>query len=303
MRLRCLFGVIVVLAGVASVTAGEWTSFRGPNHDGTIDEKIAWPKPGPRLVWKVPVGEGFGTVVTSGGKVFLTAEGGGQEALLALDAATGAAKWHVVLGRSIYEGSGGNGPRTTPAVDGKLVYAVSTFLKLAAVDAETGKLAWGHDLAGEFGGKSQLGESDIKAWGNAASPVVDGNAVFVYGGGDGQTFLAFDKATGKLLWKSGSEKITHAGPTVATIGGVRQVLFLTKAGVISLSCEDGKELWRYPFKFSTSTASTPIVAGDVVYCSAGYGVGAGAARVTKNGNKFTATEVWRNTDPDKLVNH
>jgi outer membrane protein assembly factor BamB len=294
---------VPLMLALASIASAEWTSFRGPNHDGTTDEKIVWNKPSPRQLWKVPVGEGFGTVVTSGGKVFLTAEGGGQEALLALDAATGGAKWHLILGKSIYERSGGNGPRTTPAVDGKLVYALSTFLNLTAVDVDAGKLAWGHDLAAEFGGQSQLKAFDIASWGNAASPVVDGNAVFVYGGGNGSAFLAFDKLTGKLLWKTGNDQITHAAPTVATIGGVRQVLFLTKAGLVALATADGKELWRYPFKYNTSTASTPIVADDIVYCSAGYGVGAGAARVTKTGDKFAATQIWRNEDPDKLVNH
>src|SRR4051812_15612903 len=180
MRFRTLATAAAVLL-VASLSSAEWTGFRGPNHDGTIAEKITWPSGGPRQVWRVPVGEGFGTVAVSGGKVFLTAEGQGQEALLALDGATGAAKWHQILGKSIYERSGGNGPRSTPAVDGKIVYALSTFLNLAAVNADSGKLIWGHDLAAEFGAQSQLDANDIKSWGNAASPVVDGNAVFVYG--------------------------------------------------------------------------------------------------------------------------
>src|SRR5947207_1570801 len=113
-------------------------------------------------------------MAVSGGKVYLTSEGGGQEALLALDANTGAAKWHFVIGQSIYENQGGNGPRAPQAVDGKMVYAMGTKLNLICVNSETGKLVWSHDLVKEFGGKSQMASRDISAWGSAASPLIDG---------------------------------------------------------------------------------------------------------------------------------
>src|SRR6185369_4169875 len=61
-------------------------------------------------------------------------------------------------------------------------------------------------------------------------------------------------------------------------------------------------LWRYPFKYNVSTAASPIIAGDIVYCSAGYGVGAGAAKITKNGDVWEATEIWRETG-NKIANH
>jgi outer membrane protein assembly factor BamB len=64
----------------------------------------------------------------------------------------------------------------------------------------------------------------------------------------------------------------------------------------------GKVLWRYPFKYSVSTAASPIIAGDIVYCSAGYGVGSGAAKIAKNGDEWTATEIWRETG-NKIANH
>ena len=65
----------------------------------------------------------------------------------------------------------------------------------------------------------------------------------------------------------------------------------------------GKELWRYNFNYSTSTAASPVVSGDIVYCSAGYGVGAGAARITKSGDTFTATEIYRMRGNKPLANH
>jgi outer membrane protein assembly factor BamB len=300
--------IVAAVTAAATLTplarAADWPGFRGPNHDGISAETVAWPKT-VKPVFKVPVGEGFGTMAVAGNKVFLTAEGGGQEALLALDANTGERKWHHVLGRSIYEQQGGNGPRTTPATDGKLVVAYSTHLNLVACDAETGKVAWQHDVQAEFNGRSQM-TGGIQKWGNASSPVIDGDRVFVYGGGAGSTFLAFDKATGKLAWKAGDEKITHASPTVATIHGVRQVIFFCQSGLVSVDAATGAELWKFPHKYNVSTASTPVVGGkdnDVVYCSAGYKVGAAAAKIAKDADKFTATALWRNTDEHELANH
>src|SRR3982750_2883766 len=100
MRRSCL-SVFAVVVTLSSISRADWNAFRGPNHDGTSDEKIAWHSAKP--LWKVPVGAGFGTMAVGGGKVFLTAEGGGEEALLALDEKTGARKWHYVIGRTIFE--------------------------------------------------------------------------------------------------------------------------------------------------------------------------------------------------------
>jgi hypothetical protein len=62
-------------------------------------------------------------------------------------------------------------------------------------------------------------------------------------------------------------------------------------------------LWRYAFPFSISTAASPVVAGDVVYCSAGYGVGAGAVRISREGAAFKATEIYRKAGNKPLANH
>jgi outer membrane protein assembly factor BamB len=90
---------------------------------------------------------------------------------------------------------------------------------------------------------------------------------------------------------------------VATLHGVRQVIFFLQSGLFSVAAADGKELWRFPFRYNVSTAISPVVAGDIVYCSAGYGVGGGACRIARDGAQFTATELWK-VPGDKLVaNH
>lgn len=121
------------------------------------------------------------------------------------------------------------------------------------------------------------------------------------GGGRGRGLLAFSKTDGSLAWKAEDDKMTHATPIVAEILGTRQVIFFTQTGLVSMAPATGKALWRYDFPFKTSTAASPVVYEDIVYCSAGYGVGGGAVRVSKSGSGFNAKEIWRTEN--KNINH
>ena len=97
--------------------------------------------------------------------------------------------------------------------------------------------------------------------------------------------------------------MTHATPVAATIFGQRQIIFFLQPGLLSVEPKTGKELWRYPFSYSTSTAASPVVSGDIVYCSAGYGVGAGAVRISNAAGAWKATEIYRVRTNKPLANH
>jgi outer membrane protein assembly factor BamB len=300
------------LAAALTVHAADWPQYRGPYLDGSTTEKIAtkWPAGGPKALWKVPAPNGFSSFTVAGGKAFtqVTRNVGGvdREVAIALDANTGKEAWAFPVGGTAYGHNGGNagapgndggdGPRSTPTVVGGKVYVLSSDLALFCLDANTGKQVWTHDLMKEFAGRNIT-------WKNAASPLVDGNLVFVAGGGAGQSLLAFNKDTGALAWKSQDETITHSTPVVATIHGVKQVVYFMKSGLVSVAAADGKLLWKAPYRFNVSTAITPVVAGDVVYCSAGYGVGGGAFKVSKGGAGFKADQLWQIPGDKEVANH
>lgn len=292
-------GLFLSLVLTPQLPAADWPQYRGPAVDGITPEKIptAWPTEGPKVQWKATLGPSFGSFAVDGGKAFCfiqrAVDGKDREVAIALDAETGKELWAVPLGEPVYDKQGGDGPRSTPTVDGKRVYFLGAYQILTCLDAETGTQIWQHDLVKEFGGK-------VIQWKNAASPLLEGDLIFVNAGGAGEALLAFHKADGKVAWKGEDDGATHSSPVPATIHGVRQVIFYTQSGLVSVTPQSGKVLWRYPFPYKTSSASSPVVWNDIVYCSAAYGVGAGACQVTKDGGTFSAKELWRNKD---LPNH
>ena len=298
---ECGFAIAtVLLASFLPCSGADWPQYRGPEHDGSTPEKIAtgWPQEGPKTVWRAPLSDSFGSFAISQNKAYCfiqrKVDGQDREVAIALDAQTGKEMWAVPLGEATYDKMGGDGPRSTPTIDGNRIYFLGAYQVLSCLDATSGKLVWQKDLVKEFNG-------NVIRWNHAASPVIDGNLIFVNAGGPGQALLAFHKADGKLAWKGEDDLPTHASPVPATIHGQRQIIFFTQQGLVSVRPDNGKVLWRQPFPFKTSTASNPIVWEDIVYCSAGYGVGGGAYRVVKTGTGFSTKELWRHED--NTINH
>ena len=301
--------VFLLAATVSFAGAADWPQYRGPSANGTTSEKIqaSWPATGPKQIWKAPMTAGFSTFAVAGGKactlVSRTIDGVKNEVCVALDADSGKELWAAPLGFTKIDGggdsgapgnNGGDGPRSTPTVDGNRVYVLNAGLVLFCLDAQDGKTVWKKELIKEYGAKSIT-------WQNAASPLLEGNLIFVCSGGANQSLLCFHKVTGALVWKGQSDAMTHATPIATTILGHRQIIFFTQSGLVSVVPGTGDVLWRYAFPYKTSTAASPVVGGDIVFCSAGYGVGAGAVKITKDGNNFKATELWRKSN--QLVNH
>jgi outer membrane protein assembly factor BamB len=290
----------LVAAAVAPARADDWTQYRGPTHDAVSAETgiaKAWAAAPPKVLWKTPIGEGFGTFAVSGKHAYIFVARDGDEVCVALDADTGKELWAVTIDKTINDRQGGSNPRSTPTIDGDHIYVLGTFLKLFCLNAADGKVIWSHDLVQEAGGQKLQ-------WGNAASPVIDGDLIFIAGGASGRSLMAFDKKTGRGVWAVGNEKMTHASPVPCTILGERQVIFFTQSGLVSLATTSGQLLWNYTFPYSTSTAASPVVGGkdgNIVYCSAGYGVGGGAVRVEKQGSRFAASEIWRT--PKQNMSH
>jgi outer membrane protein assembly factor BamB len=298
---------------IATITeAADWPQYRGASHDGISTDPIRsnWAQEPPREIWKVPLGHGLSSFSVSGGRAFtLASRRAGaeeQEFCVALDAASGRELWAVPLDVADYPNGGvgsDDGPRSTPAVDGDRVYVLTSYLRLACLEAATGRIVWEKDLKQEFG-------SFVIPWQNAASPLLEGGLVLVNGNGrQNEHLLAFRKQDGALAWKGQSDGMTQATPVAATVNGVRQVIFFAQSGLVSVAPESGSVLWRHALRYNgTSVAASPVVAQDRVYASRAYPgllssarAGAITVRVAPSGSSFSAAPVWSKVN--QLMNH
>ena len=289
---RALLPLALSLALAAEAGAADWPQFRGPNRDGISPETAvlkSWPGSGPRVLWKIPLGEGFSQVTAVNNRLYVFYGSGSDEVAAALDAATGKQLWRVRVDRKFMSDQG-NGPRSTPTVDGDLVYVLSAAGKLAALKAANGQTAWQHDLKAEYG-------ATAPDWGISTSPLVEGNLLIVnVGGSNNRSVMAFDKKTGKPVWSSLGDGAGYSAPIAITVGGVRQIIVFTAGAVVSISPKDGKQYWRVPWRTDWDVnAATPIFfPPDKLFISSGYDTGAALFQIKAAGNQASATEIWRN---------
>ena len=280
---------VSLLAGTA--LAADWPQFRGPNRDGISRETGLlknWPAGGPKVFWKAPMGEGYSHLSVSKGRLYTLFGEGNNEVAAAYDVNTGKQLWKVPLGRKFLSDQG-NGSRSTPTVDGDMVYALTAEGRLAALNAADGKKVWEHDLQTKFG-------AEPPQWGISTSPLVEGNLLLVdVGGSGGKSLVAFDKKTGKVVWTSQNEQAGDSAPIAITVGGVRQVVFFTGRALLGVAPKDGKLLWRVPWRTDWDVnAATPLfVPPDKLYVSSGYGVGATLFQIKVADGKVGVDEVWQ----------
>lgn len=264
--------------------AADWPQFLGPTRNASYagnDLADTWPKDGPPIAWQKKAGTGWAGPVAAGGKVILFHRVASQEVVECLDAKSGKELWKQEFPTRYADNFGfDNGPRATPCIAEGRVFVFGANGNLHALDFATGKPLWSVDAQSDF-------SADKGFFGFACSPLVEGKALLVnVGGKNGAGIVAFDTATGKVLWKAHDEEASYSSPLAATIGGQRHALFFARHKLVSLDPANGQVRFAFPWgpKMQASvSAAVPVVSGDTVFISAGYGAGAALLRVKAGG--------------------
>ncbi len=268
--------------------ADDWTQWRGPNRSDNSNETgllKEWPSNGPDQVWlNKDTGLGYGGIAVADGTIFTVGSRDDQEFAIALSAKDGKEVWSTVIG-PLLKNNWGDGPRSTPTIDGDFVYALSAQGHLACLDRKTGKVAWKQAME-DVGG-------NVPFWGYSESPLVDENRVVVTPGGDQGAIVAFDKISGKQLWQSKNitDPANYSSIIIATPNGQKQYVQLMPKQVIGVSPETGEMLWTSPWQGRTAVIPTPIAKDNFIYISSGYGVGCKLIEISKDNQ---ATDVYQN---------
>jgi outer membrane protein assembly factor BamB len=301
----------------ASAVLADWPQWRGPGRDGhAVDSRLpaVWGAKPPRPVWKQTVGEGQSSPVVAAGRLFVLGRTRDEEGCFCVNAHNGKMLWQTTYPCTFTptDVTSGFGPKSTPTVDGDRVYMLGAGGVFHAFAVSSGKVLWKHDLKAEFWGaaKDQWGDDAYSTCcGAASSPLVfrlpkgksekQGKTAVLLpvGGKKAGALTAFDRETGKVLWKSPlPDRSSYASPMIATLAGARQVVGFTGLRLVGLKPEDGSLLWEYPFEARyEQTIITPVIWKDHVLL-AGERKPTVLLRVEKKGERFTAKPAWSNPD-------
>jgi outer membrane protein assembly factor BamB len=282
--------ILLAIAGSATLAAGaDWPQFMGPNGDGTSSEKgllRAWPADGPKVLWTVAVGPGYGGVAIRDGKVYaLDRVGQQKDVLRCLDLESGREDWtfsYDAAGEIDHDGS-----RSTPAVAAKYVFAIGPFGHFHCLDRTTHQILWKKNLLTDYGTKPPR-------WAVTQSPLLYQDLVVVAPQADQVGVVAFDQATGAERWRSeGIGPLAYSSPMKITLDQVDQIVVVNTLGVAAVRASDGKVLWKYAHPCKIPIPSVTVVSGDRLFVTGAYLAGSAIIQVSKDGSEWTAKELAR----------
>jgi outer membrane protein assembly factor BamB len=297
---------VMVTVSVTCTFAADWPWIYGPAHNSTSVQKgllRTWPQGGPKVLWTMPVGLGFGGPAVKDGKVYLLDrdEQVGDN-LRVLDLATGKELWNFAYGAPgtfMFAGS-----RTTPTLDGELVYTSGPMGDLHAINTRTRKAVWHKNIWRDFGG------GELPRWAIVQHPLIYGDLAIVAPQTSQAGVVAYDKLTGELKWKSAplSGLPGYVSPSLIKIGGRDHIVMVMASvgrgrtardgSVNGLDPLTGKVLWTYKNWQCAIPVPQPVDAGEGrLLVTGGYGAGTNMFKVeAKADGSYTATELFKNPD-------
>ena len=304
--MRKLWLAMLLACGAAGVRADDWPQWLGPQRDSVWRETgivRAFSSSGPPVVWRANLGSGYSGPAVARKRVYVLdhhfanpaekpsnpfARGSipGKESVVCLNAADGKSVWRYEYDCP-YTVSYPSGPRTTPLISAGKVYTLGAEGNLNCLDAAKGTLLWSRDFKSDF-------HIPTPMWGFAGNPLLDGNRLICLAGGSNSTVVAFDKDTGKEIWRAlGSKEPGYCTPIIIDAGGVKQLIVWHPESVNSLDPVTGKAYWSLkPTEAARAgmTIPTPRKMGDDLFLTCFYN---GSWMLQLDKSKPAATTAWQ----------
>ena len=292
---------------VSTLTAADWTMFHGPNGKNQSTETgllTSWAEEGPKLLWKIEnIGDGFSgwsTVTIQNGRLFTSGNKEKRSIVFCFDL-DGKPLWEYDNGPAWT----GNyvGTRSTPTVDGDVVYDFSPHGELVCLKVEDGKPVWNRNILTEF-------EGENITWGLAESIRIDGDRLYCAPGGKKASFVALNKRTGAVIWTTPSleEKTSYGSPIIFEHGGLRIIVTTYAKGIFGINAANGALLFQFRHEHSNDINCGPPIYNDghLFFSNNTFeqdgrtGQGAVMLKLSVVGGKVSLDEVWRNRNFDHL---
>ena len=290
LRLFCFASLSIAAPALADDAPEDWPKWLGPRGDGISRETglaDKWPMNGPRKLWDREVGVGHSSPVAADGKVYLFHLLGNQDALTCFDANTGKVIWNETY-RGGWTGAY-KGTRATPTIekDENRIYTFGGAGHLVCRELDSGKPVWAYDVLKSTGSRPLQ-------WGQASSPLVVGDRVYVQGGDGGPVAVCVDKKNGRAVWQSDAkEKAGYAQILPIAVGRVQQLVVFGGTNVYGLDPRNGRTLWREAWRTSYDVnAMTPVYRDGHLFVSSEYNHGCMMLRLDGRG----ARKFWEKPD-------
>lgn len=294
-------GTLIPGPGRAADMDGSWPQFRGPDRNGIAPTGAtvarSWPQSGPPVLWRIPVGEGHAGAAVHKGRLFIVDydRDKREDAIRCLSLADRQEIWRYTYSVTVKRNHGMS--RTIPAVTDDYLVAMGPKCHVTCLRTDTGEKVWGFDLVRQFG-------TTVPRWYTGQCPLIDGDVAIIAPGGDpakdGPLLMAVELATGNILWQTPNPDhwtMTESSVMVCEFGGVRQYVYCSGGGVVSVAADDGRVLWKWP-EWLIKIANSPspvVISPDRLFFTGSYGAGSQMVRVMSEGGGFTPGQVFRLT--------
>ena len=285
----------IMLIGFVHIAVADVTQFRGENGAGLFEGEglmTSWPEGGPPLAWKADgLGVGYASPVQSEGKIYVPGMTPDEMGHVFILSSEGALLGRITYGKETQDGQA-PGSRSTPAIDGTLLYLLSGLGTVYCIDLETQTTLWEVDILKRF-------QSENITWSLAESLLLDGDRIICTPGGPNGAVAALDKMTGETVWATTglNDLASYCTPVIVNHGGRRLLLTETAKFVIGVDADSGQLLWKHEHITDYDIhAVTPVYDDGLVYYTGGYGSGGGLLELSEDGSSVRLRWEDKNLD-------